>query len=151
MLWKQIQRLGQEVAQSPPPPNGKKLGGPSKKHLLVVDDSRNTREIEQAILHAAGYQVIVAETGAAGYERAAQQPFDLVVTDVEMPLLDGFSLTSKLRQHDWYQHTPIVLVTSRDKEADKIRGIAAGASAYIVKGAFDQSHLLDTVRNLLGE
>ncbi|MEO5362897.1 MAG: hybrid sensor histidine kinase/response regulator [Magnetococcus sp. DMHC-8] len=146
LLWKQMQqRVSGERRTAVP------AGGQGGKHVLVVDDSRNTREIEQAILQEAGYQVSLAENGEEGYEKADQHPFDLVVTDVEMPLLDGFSLTRKLRRHARYQHTPIILVTSRDKEEDKRRGIDVGASAYIVKGAFDQTNLLDTVRNLLGE
>ncbi|MEO5340711.1 MAG: hybrid sensor histidine kinase/response regulator [Magnetococcus sp. MYC-9] len=149
LLWKQMQQGGGGRASASEPVDWQ--GAALRKHLLVVDDSRNTREIEQAILQAAGYQVSVAENGAEGYEKAAQQTYDLVVTDVEMPVLDGFSLTRKLRLHDQYRHTPIILVTSRDKEEDKRRGIEAGASAYIVKGAFDQSNLLDTVRTLLGE
>ncbi|MEO5349352.1 MAG: response regulator [Magnetococcus sp. YQC-3] len=153
LLWKQMQAMGRGgladgVARSVAVSSA---AGRVARHILVVDDSRNTREIEQTILQGAGYQVSVAENGEEGYEKATQQPFDLVVTDVEMPLLDGFSLTRKLRRHDGYRHTPIILVTSRDKEEDKRRGIEVGASAYIVKGAFDQTDLLDTVRNLLGE
>ncbi len=146
LLWKQMEQMG---TRSSPVPLA--VGVKGGRRILVVDDSRNTREIEQAILQAAGYQVSLAENGEEGYEKAEQQPYDLVVTDVEMPRMDGFSLTRRLRQHERYRHTPIILVTSRDKESDKKRGIEAGASAYIVKGAFDQSHLLDTVRNLLGE
>ncbi|MBF0184541.1 MAG: response regulator [Magnetococcales bacterium] len=146
LLWKRVQEMGAERF-------GESKSGVLRqgRHLLVVDDTRTNREIEQAILQAAGYRVSLAENGEEGYSKAVADVFDLVLTDVEMPLLDGFSLTRKLRRHERYRHTPIILVTSRDKEEDKRRGIEAGASAYIVKGAFDQDHLLDTVRNLLGE
>jgi two-component system chemotaxis sensor kinase CheA len=144
LLWKRMQEMatdgGRSVAERG-----------MVRRLLVVDDTRTNREIEQAILQGAGYLVSLAENGEEGYAKALAEPFDLVITDVEMPLLDGFSLTRKLRNQEGYRHTPIILVTSRDKEEDKRRGIEAGASAYIVKGAFDQTHLLDTVRNLLGE
>ncbi|WP_130471169.1 hybrid sensor histidine kinase/response regulator [Candidatus Magnetaquicoccus inordinatus] len=147
LLCKRMQEMGAETIRQ----SGESLWQRSTRHILVVDDTRTNREIEQAILQAAGYRVSLAENGEEGYAKAVAEPFDLVVTDVEMPLLDGFSLTRKLRCQERYRHTPIILVTSRDKEEDKRRGIAAGASAYIVKGAFDQSHLVDTVRNLLGE
>ncbi|MBF0096861.1 MAG: hybrid sensor histidine kinase/response regulator [Magnetococcales bacterium] len=144
LLWKRMQ----EMAMVGGRPGVERVVA---RRLLVVDDTRTNREIEQAILQGAGYQVSLAENGEEGYAKALAEPFDLVITDVEMPLLDGFSLTRQLRQQEGYRHTPIILVTSRDKEEDKRRGIEAGASAYIVKGAFDQTHLLDTVRNLLGE
>lgn len=123
----------------------------AKRHsVLVVDDSFNTRELEKSILEAYGYEVSTAEDGEDALEKIADVQYDLVVTDVEMPRLDGFSLTERLRGHERYREIPIVIVTSREKDEDKRRGIAVGADAYIVKGSFDQSNLLDTVRSLLG-
>jgi len=118
--------------------------------VLVVDDSLNTREIEKDVLEAHGYRVTLAEDGQDGLRKAMESHFDAVLTDVEMPNMDGFTLTAKLRQEETYRHTPIVIITSREKEADKQRGIQAGADAYIVKGDFDQSSLVDTLRTLLG-
>lgn len=118
--------------------------------ILVVDDSINTREIEKSILEAYGYDVITAEDGEDGWEKSRTTLFDLIVTDVEMPRLDGFTLTERLRSDDRYRHTPIIIVTSREKDEDKKRGIQVGANAYIVKGAFDQSNLIETVRTLIG-
>ena len=118
--------------------------------VLVVDDSINTRELEKSILEAYGYTVVTAEDGEDGWEKSRQTVFDLVITDVEMPRLDGFSLTERLRNDDRYRHVPIMIVTSREKDEDKRRGIQVGANAYIVKGAFDQSNLLETVRSLIG-
>jgi len=118
--------------------------------VLVVDDSLNTREIEKDVLEACGYQVTLAEDGLDGYRKAMDGNFDAVLTDVEMPNLDGFSLTARLRQEDKYRDKPIVIITSREKEEDKRRGIQVGADAYIVKGDFDQNNLLDTLRALLG-
>ncbi|MBF0584479.1 MAG: hybrid sensor histidine kinase/response regulator [Magnetococcales bacterium] len=117
LLWKRMMQVGSDRPQPVPVVRGK--AREKQKHLLVVDDSRNTREIEQTILQTAGYQVSVAENGEEGYAKAIKQSFDLVVTDVEMPLLDGFSLTRKLRQHDRYRHTPIILVTSREASWSK--------------------------------
>jgi len=118
-------------------------------HILVVDDSVNTREIERSILESYGYLVDVAMDGLDGYEKSLGFHYDLVVTDVEMPRMDGFSLTEKLRKDAAYKHTPIIIVSSRDKEDDKRRGMQAGANAYIVKGSFDQSNLLSTVQALV--
>jgi len=83
------------------------------------------------------------------YEKAQSFNYDLIVTDVEMPIMDGFSLTEKLRKEDDYKYTPIIIVSSRDRDEDKRKGVQAGANAYIVKGSFDQSNLLDTVQTLL--
>ncbi|MDO9308099.1 MAG: hybrid sensor histidine kinase/response regulator [Deltaproteobacteria bacterium] len=118
--------------------------------VLVVDDSINTREIEKSILEAYGYAVVTAEDGEDAFGKTRKTLFDLVITDVEMPRLDGFSLTERLRADERYRAVPIVIVTSREKEEDKKRGILVGANAYIVKGAFDQSNLIETVRSLIG-
>lgn len=119
--------------------------------VLVVDDSLNTREIVKDVLEASGYRVSTAEDGLDGWQKAIGGQFDAVLTDVEMPELDGFSLTARLRGHARYQATPIIIITSRESEKDKRRGIAVGADAYIVKGDFDQSGLLETLGNLLGD
>jgi CheY-like chemotaxis protein len=121
-----------------------------KQTVLVVDDSMNTREIEKSILEAYGYAVVLAEDGEDGWEKTRSTLFDLVITDVEMPRLDGFSFTERLRSDDSYRLVPVIIVTSREKDEDKRRGIKVGANAYIVKGAFDQSNLIDTVRSLIG-
>jgi two-component system chemotaxis sensor kinase CheA len=118
--------------------------------VLVVDDSLNTREIEKDVLEAHGYLVTLAEDGLDGLRKAQSGEFDAVLTDVEMPNMDGFTLTERLRQEDKYRDTPIIIITSREKEEDKRRGIQVGADAYIVKGDFDQSNLVDILRNLLG-
>jgi two-component system chemotaxis sensor kinase CheA len=118
--------------------------------VLVVDDSLNTREIEKDVLEAYGYHVTLAEDGLDGLRKAIDGDFDAVLTDVEMPNMDGFTLTARLRQEERYRNKPIVIITSREKEEDKRRGVQVGADAYIVKGDFDQSNLVDTLRALLG-
>ena len=119
--------------------------------VLVVDDSLNTREIVKEVLEAYGYQVTTAEDGLDGWQKALGGRYNALLTDVEMPGLDGFSLTARLRSHAQYESTPIIIITSREREEDKRRGIQVGADAYIVKGDFDQSSLLATLRTLLGE
>jgi two-component system chemotaxis sensor kinase CheA len=125
-------------------------GASAPLRVLVVDDSLNTREIEKDVLEAHGYVVTLAEDGLDGLRKAQSGEFDAVLTDVEMPNMDGFTLTERLRQEEKYRNTPIIIITSREKEEDKRRGILVGADAYIVKGDFDQSGLVDTLRNLLG-
>lgn len=118
--------------------------------ILVVDDSVNTRDIVKSILESYGYQVDLAENGLEAIEKTDKKVYDAVITDVEMPQLDGFSLTSHLRQDERYQQIPIIIVTSREKAEDKRRGIQVGANAYIVKGAFDQTNLIETLKNVIG-
>ena len=122
----------------------------SHYRVLVVDDSLNTREIEKDVLEAYGYHVTLAEDGLDGLRKAMDGDFDAVLTDVEMPNMDGFTLTARLRQEEKYRSKPIIIITSREKEEDKRRGVQVGADAYIVKGDFDQSGLVDTLRALLG-
>jgi two-component system, chemotaxis family, sensor kinase CheA len=122
----------------------------SHYRVLVVDDSLNTREIEKDVLEAYGYHVTLAEDGLDGLRKAMDGDFDAVLTDVEMPNMDGFTLTARLRQEEKYRNKPIIIITSREKEEDKRRGVQVGADAYIVKGDFDQSSLVDTLRALLG-
>lgn len=120
-----------------------------KKRILVVDDSLNTREIERDVLEAWGYHVTLAEHGQEGLDKALAEDFDAVLTDVEMPVMDGFTMTARLREHERYRDRPIIIITSREKESDRRRGIEVGADAYIVKGNFDQNSLVDTLKVLL--
>ncbi|MBR2515100.1 MAG: hybrid sensor histidine kinase/response regulator [Halomonas sp.] len=120
------------------------------KRILVVDDSLNTREIEKDVLEAWGYHVTLAENGRDGLAKALAEPFDAVLTDVEMPVMDGFALTARLRENEVYRYRPIIIITSREKESDRRRGIEVGADAYIVKGSFDQNNLVETLQALLG-
>ena len=91
----------------------------------------------------------MAKDGAEGWSILQSDGCDLVVADIEMPVMDGIELTARIRADDRHRHLPVVLVTSRDAIADRERGIKAGADAYIVKGGFDQDRLLDTIRRLI--
>jgi chemotaxis protein histidine kinase CheA len=123
----------------------------TSKRLLVVDDSISTREIEKSILETQGYTVHLAGDGIEAFEIIHKHRFDLIITDIEMPKMNGFMLTEKIRMDSDNKDVPVILVTSRDGLEDKKRGVKAGANAYIVKGAFEQSNLLETVASLLGE
>lgn len=126
------------------------LAPPSRPRILVVDDSLNTREIEKDVLEAQGYHVTLAEDGRDGLNKARNGDFDAILTDVEMPNMDGFTLTSLLREDERYRTVPIIIITSRQKEEDRRRGIQVGADAYIVKGDFDQGHLIEILNSILG-
>jgi two-component system chemotaxis sensor kinase CheA len=124
-------------------------GPPRRRAVLVVDDSITTRTLEKSILEAAGYEVRVATDGVEAWTILQQTGCDLVVADVMMPRMDGFELTRRVRGDPTLKRLPVILVTSLESREDKERGAAAGADAYIVKGAFDQDTFLETVRRLL--
>jgi two-component system, chemotaxis family, sensor kinase CheA len=128
--------------------NAAAVAGP-RKRLLVVDDSVTTRSLEKSILEAAGYEVVVASDGEAAWQLLQRQEIDLVVSDVDMPRMDGFALTEAVRASERVRDLPVVLVTARATEEDRARGVAAGANAYLTKSAFDQRNLLETIAQLL--
>ena len=127
----------------------KEKKGQQKKKLLVVEDSITSRTLLKNILESAGYSVKTAIDGVAGYTELKSGPIDLVVLDVEMPRMNGFELTAKVRADKQLSDLPIVLVTSRSTRADREKGIDAGANAYIVKSNFDQNNLLEVVDSFL--
>lgn len=120
------------------------------KKLLIVEDALSTRELEKSILEAQGYNVDTAVDGLDALDKLAQGRYDLVVSDVNMPRMDGFELCSTIKRSDQYKDIPVVMVTALDKEEDKRSGIEAGAQAYIVKTAFDQRNLIDAIERLIG-
>ena len=118
--------------------------------VLVVEDSLVAGELQKSILIAAGYEAEIAHDGAEAFEMLLQKPWDLVVADVDMPLMDGLELTARLRADERFHNLPVVIVTARDTIEDRRRGFDVGADAYVLKREFDQSHLLDTVKRLIG-
>ncbi len=120
-----------------------------KRAVLVVEDSITSRSLLKNILESAGYSVTTAVDGIDAYTALKSATFDLVVSDVEMPRMDGFDLTAKLRADKNLSELPIVLVTALERREHRERGIEAGANAYIVKSSFDQSNLLEVVRRLI--
>jgi two-component system chemotaxis sensor kinase CheA len=117
--------------------------------ILVVDDSITTRTMEKNLLEAAGYGVRVAVDGVEGWTLLKSEEFDLVVSDVDMPRMNGFELTARIRSDGRLAELPVVLVTALESREDKERGIEVGANAYVVKSSFDQSNLLEIIRRLL--
>jgi two-component system, chemotaxis family, sensor kinase CheA len=122
---------------------------PGKLKILLAEDSVLVRTQEKRLLEAAGYEVTTAADGLDGYNKLQNNYFDAVISDVEMPNLDGFSFTKRIRQNDEYSELPIILVTSLSTDEDKRKGAEAGANAYIVKGQFNQNILLDTLARLI--
>lgn len=122
----------------------------SPPEVLVIDDSLTTRMLEQSILDSAGYDVVLACSGEEGLEKARIRPPSVALVDIEMPGMDGFAFLEQWRADASLRHVPTILVSSRTGAGDIARGRELGASAYIVKSEFDQAHLLDTVRHLVG-
>ncbi|HVR84454.1 MAG TPA: hybrid sensor histidine kinase/response regulator [Planctomycetota bacterium] len=121
----------------------------ARKRLLVVDDSVTTRSLERSILESAGYEVQAAVDGQEAWQILQEKGADLIIADVEMPRMDGFTLAQTIRSSKRFGDLPVVLVTALGSERDKARGIEVGADAYLVKSAFDQKSLLETVERLL--
>jgi two-component system chemotaxis sensor kinase CheA len=118
--------------------------------VMVVDDSLMVRELQRSILERAGYEVRTANDGAEALAMLGDRASDLVVTDIEMPNLDGFKLTEAIRAHPRLANIPVLIVTSRTSEEDHQHGLDSGADGYIVKTSFDEAGLLGAVSQLLG-
>ena len=121
-----------------------------KKTVLLADDSLTTRELLRGLIESAGYVVELARSGAEAWSLLCRRRFDLVVSDISMPGMDGYELTAKIRADNRFSGLPLILVTSLSKEEERHRGLQAGANAYITKGAFDQNNLLERIRELAG-
>jgi CheY-like chemotaxis protein len=128
----------------------RRSAGSGRPRVLVVEDSIGVRELQRVILEGAGYDVVTAVDGTDGAARLSGDPVDLVLSDVEMPGMDGFTLTRTIRRTRGWEGVPVVIMTSRGDEADKRAGLDAGANAYLLKSEFDQTQLVDTVRRLVG-
>jgi two-component system, chemotaxis family, sensor kinase CheA len=120
-----------------------------KKTILLVEDSITTRTQEKRILEGAGYEVVTAVDGVDGWNKLTSRAFDALISDIEMPNLDGLALAEKIRREERYRDLPLILVTSLASEEHRKRGAEAGADAYITKSSFDQGVLLETLRRLV--
>jgi two-component system chemotaxis sensor kinase CheA len=123
---------------------------PRRLPVLVVDDSLTTRMLEQSILESAGYDVDVALSGEEAIACVTRKSYALILVDVEMPGMDGFTFIERIRAEPTLRHIPAILVTSRAAPEDRRRGREVGAQGYIVKSAFDQAELLTLIRSLTG-
>jgi two-component system chemotaxis sensor kinase CheA len=148
-----IEDLMAHSALCPQPATGKKTFPQVKRkerRILVVEDAFSTRELEKSILETHGYLVDTAVDGLDALSRMTENKYDLIVSDIEMPRMDGFELCNTLKKNERFKDIPFVMVTAFQKEEDKRRGMEVGAAAYIVKSAFEQTNLLDTIERLVG-
>jgi two-component system chemotaxis sensor kinase CheA len=125
-------------------------GAGPQGRILVVDDALTVRELQRSILERAGFDVRVAIDGMDALSKLAESPSDLILTDVEMPNMDGFALTEAVRAHPSLANIPVLILSSRSSESDRLRGLNAGADGYIIKSSFDEGSLLAAVNRLIG-
>ncbi|WP_434605544.1 hybrid sensor histidine kinase/response regulator [Pseudomonas sp. R1-7] len=121
-----------------------------RKRILVVDDSLTVRELERKLLLNRGYDVAVAVDGMDGWNALRSEDFDLLITDIDMPRMDGIELVSLLRRDNRLQSLPVMVVSYKDREEDRRRGLDAGADYYLAKASFHDDALLDAVVELIG-
>jgi len=117
--------------------------------VLVVDDSFTARTLEKSILEVHGYNVVVAIDGAEALSKLRSEEVDLVISDVQMPRMDGLALLQEMKKDERFARLPVILVTSMNSAEDQERGLSLGADAYLVKQRFDHQTLLETIRQLL--
>jgi two-component system sensor histidine kinase and response regulator WspE len=122
-----------------------------RKRVLVVDDSLTVRELERKLLDHVGYEVEVAVDGMDGWNAARTGHFDLMVTDVDMPRMDGIELVTLVKKDPNLKHLPVMIVSYKDREEDRRRGLEAGADYYLTKGSFHDETLLQAVVDMIGE
>jgi len=123
----------------------------ARKRVLVVEDSLTVRELERKLLEKRGYQVSVAVDGMDGWNTLRNGHYDLVITDVDMPRMDGIELVTMIRNDPQQRSVPVMIVSYKDREDDRRRGLDAGADYYLTKGSFHDEALLDAVSDLIGE
>jgi two-component system sensor histidine kinase and response regulator WspE len=121
------------------------------KRVLVVDDSLTVREVERKLLENNGYDVSLAVDGMDGWNKLNAGSYDLVISDVDMPRMNGIEFVSKIRSESKYKDMPVMIVSYKDREEDKMRGLDAGANYYLTKSSFHDESLLEAVKDLIGE
>ncbi|GAB3413187.1 response regulator [Massilia agilis] len=139
--------LSEGALQRVDQPRGNKAG---VRRILVVDDSLTVREMERKLLAARGYHVDVALDGMDGWNMLRSADYDLLVSDIDMPRMDGIELVTLVRADPRLQRMPVMIVSYKDRPEDRARGLQAGADYYLAKGSFHDSALLDAVSDLIG-
>lgn len=126
-------------------------GTTKRKRILVVEDSLTVRELERKLLDQRGYQVDIAVDGMEGWNALRTSHFDLVVTDVDMPRMDGIELVTLIKKDPHLKDIPVLIVSYKDREEDRRRGLEAGADYYLTKGSFHDETLIQAVTDLIGQ
>ncbi len=147
-LIKSAVRLSESAPLAGFIPESERPAEPERLSILVVEDSITSRTLIRNILEFAGYRVTTAVDGIDAMTILRTENFDLVVSDVEMPRMNGFDLTARIRADKKLADLPVILVTALESREDRERGIDVGANAYIVKSSFDQSNLLDVIKRV---
>ena len=127
------------------------LGGVLRKRILVVDDSLTVREVERKLLMDQGYQVDVAVDGMDGWNAIRRWGYDLLITDVDMPRMDGIELVELMKRDHRLESIPVMIVSYKDRHEDRQRGLEAGADYYLSKGSFHDETLIEAVIDLIGD
>jgi two-component system sensor histidine kinase and response regulator WspE len=122
-----------------------------RKRILIVDDSITVREVERQLLRTHGYDVSVAVDGRDGWNLVRSEHFDLVVSDVDMPRMNGLELVQAMRNDPTLRGVPVVIVSYKEREEDRLRGLEVGANAYLTKSSFHDNTFLETIVDLIGE
>ncbi len=120
-----------------------------RKRILVVDDSPATREVVSGLLRGAGYEVVTAENGIQAMRELGKEDFDLVVTDINMPQMDGYELTKYIRETPHLKALPVIMLTSFGSAEERKKGKEVGADEYLTKGSFDPAKFLEIIRKYL--
>jgi two-component system sensor histidine kinase and response regulator WspE len=143
--------LGNRRLRSPAGPSAASRAKKADKRILVVDDSITVRELERQLLEGRGYAVDVAVDGVDGWNAVRVGDYHLVISDVDMPRMDGIGLVRSIKQDPKLKSTPVVIVSYKDREEDRMRGLDAGADGYLTKSSFHDRTFLDAVADLIGE
>jgi len=122
-----------------------------QKRVLAVDDSLTVRELERKLLASRGYLADVAVDGMDGWNAVRSGHYDLVITDVDMPRMDGIELATLIKKDPLLKSLPVMIVSYKDRDEDRLRGLEAGADYYLTKGSFHDETLLQAVVDLIGE
>jgi two-component system sensor histidine kinase and response regulator WspE len=117
----------------------------------VVDDSITVREMERKLLENRGYTVEVAVDGLAGWNSVRTQSFDLIISDIDMPRMNGFELVENIRGHDRLKSLPVIIVSYKDSEENRLKGLQAGANYYLTKSSFQDDSFINAVVDLVGD
>ncbi len=123
----------------------------SGKRVLVVDDSPTVREVEKKLLEDAGYKVDIAVDGMDGWNAVRAKNYDLVITDIDMPRMNGIELVSMIKDNSQYHHLPVIIVSYKDRVEDRQQGMDVGADYYLTKGSFHDDSFICAVHDLIGE
>jgi two-component system sensor histidine kinase and response regulator WspE len=122
-----------------------------KKRILIVDDSFTVREMERKLLESKGYEVATAVDGVDGWNAVRSDRYDMVVSDVDMPRMNGIKFVTQIKQHPELKSLPVIIVSYKDKEEDRLLGLEAGANYYLTKSSFEDDSLINAAVDLIGE